>query len=495
MALLEFEEISHAKILVIGVGGGGGNAVNTMIAGSLDGVEFVSANTDLQALEANLAPTKIQLGDHLTKGLGAGANPEIGRKSAEESVQMIADTVSGADMVFVTAGMGGGTGTGAAPVIAQIARECGALTVGVVTKPFGFEGKKRNKQATDGIARLEEAVDTLIVIPNNRLLQVVGPNASMIEAFKRADDVLLNAVQGISDLMTVPGLINVDFADVRTIMSNQGRALMGSGTASGKRRAAEAAEMAISSPLLEDVSIHGATGILINITGGPDLGLHEVNEASSLIQEAAHEEANIIFGSVIDPNIGDNVKITVIATGFERRAELEDKPTLKVRSAGSGSGSQIALPYEERAQITQEYPPPTPPAPRRQVSGVIETSRASSRSQVDAVREELRSQDTFYINRDQVDRALAQLRAEEEAAGPYEDVEIDPPEAPLAVGTGPTPVDIVAPSVKEVAAPKGVSSPKRRLFPKVHPSLRQVLTDEPDSELDVPAFLRRGHEA
>src|SRR5512139_1494135 len=319
MALIEFDDVSHAKILVIG--GGGGNAVNTMISGNLDGVEFVVANTDMQALEANMAPHKIQLGNALTKGLGAGANPEIGRRSAEESMQSIADLISGADMVFVTSGMGGGTGTGAAPVIAQIARDCGALTVGVVTKPFGFEGKKRAKQAVEGIERLGAAVDTLIVIPNNRLLALVGQQMSMVDAFRRADSVLLNAVQGISDLMTVPGLINVDFADVRTIMNGMGRALMGAGVGTGKRRATEAAEMAISSPLLEDVSITGATGILINITGGPDLTLHEVNEASSLIQNAAHEDANIIFGSVIDPNLTDEVRITVIATGFDRSAQ------------------------------------------------------------------------------------------------------------------------------------------------------------------------------
>lgn len=312
MALLEFEELNHAKILVIGVGGGGGNAVNTMISGSLDGVEFVSANTDMQALEANLAPNKIQLGDHLTKGLGAGASPDIGRKAAEESAQLIAETVSQADMVFVTAGMGGGTGTGAAPVIAQAAREAGALTVGVVTKPFSFEGRRRSRQANAGIAALEEAVDTLIVIPNNRLLQVVGAETTMMEAFCRADEVLLNAVQGISDLMTVPGLINVDFADVRTVMSSQGRALMGAGRSSGKKRAEEAAHMAISSPLLEDVNIDGATGVLLNITGGPDLSLHEVHEASTLIEDAAHEDANIIFGSVIDPSMGDEVRLSLI---------------------------------------------------------------------------------------------------------------------------------------------------------------------------------------
>src|SRR5258707_3006324 len=318
MALIEFDDVSHAKILVIGVGGGGGNAVHTMISGNLDGVEFVVANTDMQALEANMAPHKIQLGNTLTKGLGAGANPDVGRRSAEESMQQVADLIAGADVVCATAGMGGGTGTRAAPVIAQIARDCGALTVGVVTKPFGFEGKKRSQQAVEGIERLSAAVDTLIVIPNNRLLALVGTQTSMVEAFRKADSVLLNAVQGISDLMTVPGLINVDFADVRTIMAGMGRALMGTGVGEGKRRATEAAETAISSPLLEDVSIEGATGILINITGGPDLTLHEVNDASTLIQNAAHEDANIIFGSVIDPNLSEEVRITVIATGFER---------------------------------------------------------------------------------------------------------------------------------------------------------------------------------
>src|SRR5262252_4336230 len=320
MALIEFDDVNHAKILVIGVGGGGGNAVNTMISGNLDGVEFVVANTDMQALEANMAPHKVQLGNALTKGLGAGANPDVGRRSAEESLQSIADLIAGADMVFVTAGMGGGTGTGAAPVIAQVARDCGALTVGVVTKPFGFEGKKRARQAVEGIERLESAVDTLIVIPNNRLLALVGTQTSMVEAFRKADSVLLNAVQGIT------GLINVDFADVRTIMSGMGRALMGTGIGTGKRRATEAAETAISSPLLEDVSIDGATGILINITGGPDLTLHEVNEASSLIQQAAHEDANIIFGSVIDPNLSEEVRITVIATGFNHSARAQIVP-------------------------------------------------------------------------------------------------------------------------------------------------------------------------
>ena len=355
MALIEFDDVNHAKILVIGVGGGGGNAVNTMISGNLDGVEFVVANTDMQALEANMAPHKIQLGNALTKGLGAGANPEVGRRAAEESMQHIADCISGADMVFVTAGMGGGTGTGAAPVIAQVAKDCGALTVGVVTKPFGFEGKKRSKQAVEGIERLEAAVDTLIVIPNNRLLALVGQQTSMVEAFRKADSVLLNAVQGISDLMTVPGLINVDFADVRTIMSQMGRALMGTGVGQGKRRAIEAAETAISSPLLEDVSIEGATGILINITGGPDLTLHEVNEASSLIQHAAHEDANIIFGSVIDPNLTDEVRITVIATGFDRAKALKQVPDTIVGAARSVHAQRLAADHAAVRRVDADH--------------------------------------------------------------------------------------------------------------------------------------------
>ncbi len=318
MALLEFEQAqSPAKIKVIGVGGGGGNAINTMITYRLEGVDFIAANTDLQALDSNQASVKIPLGNNLTKGLGAGANPEIGRNSAMEDRERISEALRGADMVFVTAGMGGGTGTGAAPVIADVARESGALTVGVVTKPFGFEGKKRKRQAEEGILALSQSVDTLITIPNDRLLSVSGKHTTMIDSFRKADEVLLNAVQGISNLITIPGLINVDFADVKTIMSSMGRALMGTGRASGERRALEAAQQAISSPLLEDVSITGATGILINITGGPDLTLYEVNEASSLIQEAADEDANIIFGSVIDPSLGDEVRITVIATGFD----------------------------------------------------------------------------------------------------------------------------------------------------------------------------------
>ncbi len=305
-----------AKIKVIGVGGGGCNAVNTMIRSGLTGVEYIVANTDSQALAASLATTKIQLGGNATKGLGAGANPEIGRKAAIEDYERLSEVLEGADMVFVTAGMGGGTGTGAAPVIAKLAREMGALTVGVVTKPFMFEGKRRSRQADEGIRSLEESVDSLICIPNQRLLQLAGENLSLVDTFKAADEVLLNAVQGISDLINNTGLINADFADVSTVMTNKGMSLMGTGTASGSERALKAAKQAISSPLLEDVSIDGATGIIINITGNSSLTTFETNQAVTLIMEAADEDAEIIFGTVIDDNMGENVKVTVIATGL-----------------------------------------------------------------------------------------------------------------------------------------------------------------------------------
>lgn len=306
----------NARIKVIGIGGGGGNAVNTMIGAKLNGVEFLVANTDAQSLEASRAPVKIQLGGTVTKGLGAGANPEIGRRAALEDQETIKEYLAGSDMIFLTAGMGGGTGTGGAPVIARAAREAGALTVGVVTKPFVFEGKKRMRQAEEGIEELKANVDTLIVIPNQRLLSIAAKTTTMLEAFQKADDVLLQAVRGISDLIITPGLINLDFADVRTVMAEMGLALMGAASASGENRAIEAAQKAVSSPLLEDISIQGARGVLINITGGTDLCLHEVNEAASMIQEEADEDANIIFGAVIDDNMADEIRITVIATGF-----------------------------------------------------------------------------------------------------------------------------------------------------------------------------------
>ena len=321
------QENLKARIKVIGIGGGGGNAVNTMIGSKFTGVDFMVANTDAQSLEASRAPVKIQLGETVTKGLGAGANPEIGRRAAQENEEIIHDYLAGSDMIFITAGMGGGTGTGGAPVVARLAREAGALTVGVVTKPFIFEGKKRMRQAEEGIENLKQNVDTLIVIPNQRLLSIAAKTTTMLEAFHRADDVLLQAVRGISDLIVTPGLINLDFADIRTVMAEMGLALMGAASAVGENRAIEAAQKAISSPLLEDISIQGARGVLINITGGPDLCLHEVNEAASMIQEEAHEDANIIFGSVIDETMTDEIRITVIATGFgEDREERKPVP-------------------------------------------------------------------------------------------------------------------------------------------------------------------------
>lgn len=305
-----------ARIKVIGIGGGGGNAVNNMIRSGLKGVEFITANTDAQALGSSDAAVKIQLGQELTKGLGAGANPGVGEAAARESAQDIRDALDGADMVFVTAGMGGGTGGGGAAIVAGIARECGALTVGVVTKPFLFEGKRRMSNADSGIDALKREVDTLITIPNQRLLSIAGRNTSLLDTFKKADEVLFQAVKGISDLILFEGLVNVDFADVKAVMSEMGLAMMGSGEGSGENRAIEAAEKAISSPLLEDISIHGARGILINVTAGPDVTLQEINEAAELIHAEAHEDANIIWGMVIDQDIGDVVRVTVIATGF-----------------------------------------------------------------------------------------------------------------------------------------------------------------------------------
>ena len=315
---LDEEGRTGARIKVVGVGGGGSNAVNRMVQAGLDGVEFIVANTDLQALKLNAAPDKMQIGGKLTKGLGAGADPNVGRQAALEDTDKIIQALDGADMVFVTTGLGGGTGTGAAPVIASLASELGALTVAVVTKPFKFEGKKRQMQAERGLEALRDCVDTIITIPNERLLTIIDRTTSLTDAFATADDVLRQAIQGISDLILVPGLINLDFADVKTIMAGMGMAMMGTGVAEGEDRAMEAAQRAISSPLLEDASVKGARGVIINVTGGPDLSLVEVSEASAIVQEAAHEDANIIFGAVIDPTLKGKVKITVIATGFDR---------------------------------------------------------------------------------------------------------------------------------------------------------------------------------
>ena len=317
---LEIDSTASAKLKVIGVGGAGGNAVNRMIGAGLRGVEFIVVNTDLQALNQSLAPGRIQIGMSTTRGLGSGGDPVQGRRAAEEDEQAIADSLSDSDMVFITAGMGGGTGTGAAPVVARLAKQSGALTVAVVTRPFAFEGRRRLRQADDGLAELRAEVDTLIIIPNERLLAVVDQGTTLTDAFGVADEVLLKATKGISDLVTVPGLVNLDFADVKAVMSNRGNALMGTGRATGTGRALEAAQAAVSSPLLEDVSISGAEGVLVNITGGRDLTLHEVNEAASVVVNAAGEDANVIFGAVIDPNMDGEIMITVIATGFGHEA-------------------------------------------------------------------------------------------------------------------------------------------------------------------------------
>src|SRR5215813_11770558 len=345
---------NFATIKVIGVGGGGGNAVNRMIDEGLAGVEFISVNTDSQAMMGSKARTRVRIGDKLTRGLGAGGNPEIGRKAAEESADELYEVIRGADMVFITGGMGGGTGTGAAPVVAQVAKELGALTIGVVTKPFTFEGSRRIAAAEMGIEELKTKVDTLIVIPNDRLLQIVDKKASLNDAFRMADDVLRQGIQGISEVITVPGLINLDFADVRTIMSEGGAALMAVGVASGDDRARKAAESAISSNLL-DVTIDGARGILFNITGGPDLSLFEVNEAAAIIKESAHPEVNLIFGAQIDEGMGDEVRVTVIATGFEHSSRVQRKM------------DQQPVYRPQQQQIPQrQQPMQQPPQPQRQ---------------------------------------------------------------------------------------------------------------------------------
>ncbi|MBF0417435.1 MAG: cell division protein FtsZ [Magnetococcales bacterium] len=315
---IEFETTTEPlqRIKVIGVGGGGGNAINNMIQAQLEGVEFIVANTDAQALARNLAPTRLQIGTNITRGLGAGAKPEVGMRSAEESHESLKEAMLGADMVFITAGMGGGTGTGAAPVIAQIAKELGILTVAVVTKPFGFEGRRRLQYAEEGLKELRDHVDTVITIPNQKLLSIVGKNTTILEAFRKADDVLLQAVRGITDLITITGLVNVDFADVRTVMDEMGHAMMGAGEATGDTRALDAATQAISSPLLDEISIHGARGVLINITGGYNLALQEVDEAVTVVKDMVHDDAIIVVGAVLDESMEDSVRVTVVATGI-----------------------------------------------------------------------------------------------------------------------------------------------------------------------------------
>jgi cell division protein FtsZ len=372
---LDEEGRTGARIKVVGVGGGGSNAVNRMVQSGLDGVEFIIANTDLQALKLNAAPNKIQIGGKLTKGLGAGADPNVGRQAALEDTDKLIEALDGADMVFVTTGLGGGTGTGAAPVIASLASELGALTIAVVTKPFRFEGKKRQTQAERGLEELRDCVDTVITIPNERLLATIARTTSLTDAFTSADDVLRQAIQGISDLILVPGLINLDFADVKTIMAGMGIAIMGTGLGEGANRAMDAANAAISSPLLEDASVKGARGVIINVTGGSDLSLIEVSEASAVIQEAAHEEANIIFGAVVDPKMEGRVKITVIATGFDRVSATRQvtasaaitpvdlhsytayQATEKVAASGGGGGARLSVSRRPVLEMTAAASP------------------------------------------------------------------------------------------------------------------------------------------
>jgi cell division protein FtsZ len=351
----------NAKIKVIGVGGSGGNAINTMIHFGLEGVEFITVNTDAQALGSNSAAEKISIGANVTRGLGAGADPERGRKAALEDVQRLKDVVQGADMVFVTAGMGGGTGTGAAPVIAQLAREAGALTVGVVTKPFGFEGRQRARRAEQGLIALSEHVDTLITIPNEKLMSLADADMTFVEAFRKADEVLFQAVKGISDLIMLDGIVNVDFADVRTVMAGMGRALMGTGCAKGEGRARLAAEQAICSPLLDNISVEGATGVLINVVGGPDMKMREIQEAASLVQEQAHEDANIIFGASIDESMSDTLKVTVIATGFQH---LESEMPVEI-------ARETRRPIERPAAQGSVVPAPRSQMPRPELSGAL----------------------------------------------------------------------------------------------------------------------------
>lgn len=379
MIIEEFDSTNHldARIKVIGVGGGGGNAINNMIQSQLEGVEFIVANTDAQALARNLATTRIQIGENVTRGLGAGAKPEVGMRAAEESEERIRECLTGADMVFITAGMGGGTGTGAAPVIARIAKELGILTVAVVTKPFNFEGKRRYRFAEEGLEALRKHVDTVITIPNQKLLGVVGKNTTILEAFRRADDVLNQAVRGITDLITVPGLINVDFADVRTVMDEMGQAMMGAAEGSGDTRALDAATHAISSPLLDDVSIHGARGVLINITGGYNLSLQEVDEAATVVRDMAHEDAIIVFGAVLDETMEDTVRVTVVATGI-------------------GTAEKVHFPADKKP-ATSFYPQASSQQPRRPVQTTHSTASSPSpprRAAPTSAQEELRERNS-----------------------------------------------------------------------------------------------------
>jgi len=484
----EFEErpVCEAKIKVIGVGGAGGNAVNRMIEAGLSGVEFIAINTDAQVLRTSAAPERIQIGTELTQGLGSGGIPEVGREAIEEDRDLIRETVAGANMVFVTAGLGGGTGTGAAPVVAELAREAGALTVGVVTKPFHFEGRKRMASADHGLAELKRQVDTLIVIPNQRLLSIVMKDTPLTQAFRMADEVLHQATKGISDLIMVPGLVNLDFADVRTIMSSMGGALMGTGTARGEHRAVQAANAAVSSPLLEDVSIRGAKGVLINISGGSDLTLFEVSEATEIIHDAAGEDANIIFGAVIDESLAGEVRVTVIATGIGEREEA--RPATRASTTFAAARDKV-VPIETRR--------PAPAEPRRVAARAdveplvrepaVEPVRAAAPAAVEEPEREIAIEAAAC---DQGDAFVAESAIEEEvfaathAAVPAPSPVATPAAASAIAESRPSaPPQPIAAAAEAPVRPDGI----RRFWsrgPRTSYSLG-------DADLDTPTFLRK----
>ena len=468
-----------AQIRVIGVGGGGNNAVNRMIQANMMGIEFLAVNTDAQALLLNQAPISIRIGDKLTRGLGVGGNPSLGAKAAEENAEELYERLKGSDMVFITAGMGGGTGTGASPIIAQIAREVGALTVGVVTKPFAFEGNRRRQAAEEGIANLKQHVDTLITVPNDRLLQVADKKMPLKEAFRLADDVLRQGIQGISDLITVPGLINLDFADVKTIMSAAGSALMAIGEANGESRAVDAAHLAISSPLL-DIDINGARGVLFNITGGLDLTLYEVNEAADIISKAAHPEANIIFGAVQDPAYDGKVKITVIATGFDEQGRgrvpqssgrMEYNRSMFYQSEPDmGNGNPPAYPSRQPAQSGGQggyNPLPMTPPPLNAGRQAAEPAPIGMQARPDA---------------------MAYNKAQEDYA--------DEDEAQAAPETPPARLPVPEPEAQPLQRPAASADqrtqrPIRRMDPKALDIPRGNRNAPPGDVIDIPAFLRK----
>jgi len=474
------ESTRGARIKVIGVGGGGNNAVNRMIAAGVEGVEFISANTDVQALQMSQAPVKLQLGVKLTSGLGAGANPDVGRRAALEDSDKIIEALEGADMVFVTAGLGGGTGTGAAPVIASLASEMGALTVAVVTRPFAFEGKRRMMQAERGMQELLESVDTLIVIPNEKLL-AVAKDAGFFESFRIADDVLRQGVQGISDIITIPGVINRDFADVKTTMAGMGYAVMGTAMGKGSTRAVDAAIAAMASPLLEAGAIDGARGILINITGSSSLKLSEVNEASTIIQNAAHEDCNIIFGAVQDERMGDEVKITVIATGFKQDMP-ERRARMLAESAVSGAGYEV--PIRARSGPRTAEPVARFASEEREMVHEIPAEQQIAPGRVEALAAAVRELDV-QLDLEPEDEEAPEMTAEERAAAAHEPELVPVPASVFDDDFFRVHQESAATARRESEA----ATPEPRMFAGAAVSGEMADTDE----LDIPAFLRRGH--